>query len=225
MTFEYEEKQSRSRFVDVFWHTHDTSDGTYLAAADACWDMIFIRSADEVRVLLSGPSSQITPVPYRAGNRNVGIRFHRGTFLTHVPATVMLDTTVQLPIVDQAKFSLAGEAWDVPTYETVDDFVSGLEDRGLLSDDPLVLAALRGDTPSASARSVQRHVLQVTGLTSNRIRQIVRARKASEMIQNGESILDVTHELGYSDQAHLTRDLKRLTGYTPGQTRSRSEPI
>jgi hypothetical protein len=26
VTFEYEEKQSRSRFVDVFWHTHDTSD-------------------------------------------------------------------------------------------------------------------------------------------------------------------------------------------------------
>ncbi len=75
MTFEYEEKPSKSRFVDVFWHTHDTSDGTYLAAADACWDMIFIRSADEIRVLLSGPSSQITPVPYKAGNRNVGIGF------------------------------------------------------------------------------------------------------------------------------------------------------
>ena len=40
--------------------------------------MIFIRSADATRVLLSGPSSQITPVPYQAGNRNVGIRFHRG---------------------------------------------------------------------------------------------------------------------------------------------------
>ena len=72
MSFDYEEKPSSSRFVDVVWQTHDTSDGTYLAAADACWDMIFIRSADEVRVLLSGPSSTITPVPYRAGNRNVG---------------------------------------------------------------------------------------------------------------------------------------------------------
>ena len=39
MTFEYEEKQSKSRFVDVFWHTRDTTDGMYLAAADACWDM------------------------------------------------------------------------------------------------------------------------------------------------------------------------------------------
>ena len=50
MTFEYEEKPSRSRFVDIIWRTHDTSDGTYLAAADACWDMIFIRSVHGNRV-------------------------------------------------------------------------------------------------------------------------------------------------------------------------------
>ncbi len=225
MTFEYEEKQSSSRFVDVIWRTHDTSDGTYLAAADACWDMIFIRSVDETRVLLSGPSSKITPVPYRAGNRNVGIRFVRGTFLTHVPATVMVDTTVPLPMDAGGNFLLAGATWPVPTYETVDEFIADLEERGLLSDDPLVLAALHGDEPTASARSVQRHFLQVTGLTANRIRQIVRARSASEMLQGGRSILDVTHELGYADQAHLTRDLKRLTGFTPGQTKDRDEPI
>ena len=86
----------------------------------------------------------------------------------------------------------------------------------LLSDDPLVLAALRGDAPTASARSVQRHFSQVTGLTEKRIRQIVRARKAAELLQGGASILDVTHELGYADQAHLTRDLKRLTGLHAG---------
>ncbi len=225
MTFEYEEKQSSSRFVDVVWRTHDTTDGTYLAAADACWDMIFIRSASETRVLLSGPSSKITPVPYQAGNRNVGIRFVRGTFLTHVPATVMVDTTVALPLDDEGNFLLAGHGWPVPTYETVDAFIASLEDRGLLSDDPLVLAALHGDAPTASARSVQRHFLQVTGLTANRIRQIVRARSAAAMLQEGQSILDVTHELGYADQAHMTRDLKRLTGYTPGQTKDRDEPI
>ena len=63
MSFEYEEKPSGSRFVDIIWRTYDTSDGTYLAAADACWDMIFIRSEHGNRALLSGPSTQITPVP------------------------------------------------------------------------------------------------------------------------------------------------------------------
>jgi AraC-like DNA-binding protein len=223
--FEYEEKPSRSRFVDIIWRTHDTSDGTYLAAADACWDMIFIRSVHGNRALLSGPSSKITPVPYRAGNRNFGIRFHRGSFMTHVPTTTMVDTTEALPMPTPESFLLAGSEWPMPTYETADDFVAELERRELLSDDPLVNAALRGEAPATSARSVQRHVSHVTGLTSNRIRQIVRAREAAERLRRGDSILDVTHDLGYADQAHLTRDLKRLTGYTPGRTRERDESI
>ncbi len=89
----------------------------------------------------------------------------------------------------------------------------------------MVNAVLRGESPSTSIRSVQRHVSQVTGLTTNRIRQIVRAREAAERLRRGESILDVTHDMGYADQAHLTRDLKRLTGYTPGQTKERDEAI
>ena len=225
MTFEYEEKASASRFVDVIWRTHDTSDGTYLAAADACWDMIFIRSVHGNRVLLSGPSSKITPVPYQAGNRNVGIRFHRGTFLTHVRTSTMVDTTEALPMPTSESFLLAGEEWPMPTYATADAFIAELERRELLSDDPIVMAAIRGDDVVGSPRSIQRHVSYATGLTAKRIRKIVRARTAAERLQRGESILDVTHDLGYADQAHLTRDLKRLTGYTPAQTKDRDEPI
>jgi AraC-like DNA-binding protein len=225
MSFEYEEKPSRSRFVDVIWRTHDTSDGTYLAAADACWDMIFIRSVHGNRALLSGPSSQTTPVPYRAGNRNLGIRFHRGTFLTHVPASAMVDTTEALPMPGEESFVLAGLDWVMPTFESADEFIADLERLELLSDDPVAMAALRGEAPAASRRSVQRHVAGATGLSANRILQIVRARTAAERLRRGEPILDVAHDMGYADQAHLTRDLKRLTGYTPGQTKRRDEPI
>jgi AraC-like DNA-binding protein len=225
VTFEYEDKPSASRFVDIIWQTHDTSDGTYLAAADACWDMIFIRSVHGNRVLLSGPSSRITPVPYQAGNRNFGIRFHRGSFMTHIRTTTMVDTTEALPMPTSESFLLAGEEWSLPRYETADEFIAELEQRELLSDDPVVMAVLRGDAAGVSMRSAQRHVSHVTGLTANRIRQIVRARTAVERLQRGESILDVAHELGYADQAHLTRDLKRLTGYTPRQTKDRDERI
>jgi Helix-turn-helix domain len=225
MSFEYEEKPSRSPFVDIIWRTYDTSDGTYLAAADACWDLVFIRSVHGNRVLLSGPSSHITPVPYQAGNRNFGIRFHRGSFLTHVPTTAMVDRTDALPMPTSTSFVLAGTEWPIPTYETADEFVSELEHRRLLSDDPVVNSVLRGEAPPVSVRSVQRHVAQVTGLTANQIRQIVRAREAAERIRRGGSILDVTHDMGYADQAHLTRDLKRLTGYTPGRTKERDESI
>jgi AraC-like DNA-binding protein len=225
LSFEYEDRPSRSRFVERIWRTHDTSDGTYLAAADACWDMIFIRSEHGPRVLLSGPSSTTQPVAYRAGNRNVGIKFRPGTFMTHVPTSAMVDTTETLTMPTVDSFLLAGSVWPMPSYDSADDFIAELERRELLSDDPVVMAALRGETVDSSVRSVQRHVSSATGLSANRIRQIERAREAADRLGRGESILDVTHAMGYADQAHLTRDLKRLTGYTPGQTRDRGEPI
>jgi hypothetical protein len=225
MSFEYEDRASSSRFVERIWRTFDTSDGTYLAAADACWDMVFIRSEHGHRALLSGPSSTTQPVPYRAGNRNVGIKFRPGSFLTHVPATAMVDTTEALPMPTDESFVLAGREWPMPTFETADDFIAELERRGLLSDDPVAMAALRRAPVDGSVRSVQRHVSNATGLSAARIRRIERAREAAERLQRGASILDVTHDLGYADQAHMTRDLKSLTGYTPGQTKDRDEPI
>ena len=113
----------------------------------------------------------------------------------------------------------------MPTFETADDLVAELERGNLLADDPVVMAALRGDDPGLTPRSVQRHVSQVTGLTANQIRGIVRARTASERLQRGESILDVAHDLGYADQAHLTRELHRMTGFTPRRMKDRDEPI
>jgi len=187
--------------------------------------MIFIRSVHGNRALLSGPSTQITPVPYRAGNRNFGIRFRRGSFLTHVPTTAMVDTTDALPMPTPDSFLLAGTEWTMPSYDTADEFVAELERLELLSDDPVVNAVLRGEPADTSIRSVQRRISHVTGLTANRIRQIVRAREAAERLRRGEPILDVTHDMGYADQAHLTRDLKRLTGYTPGRTKERDEAI
>lgn len=137
----------------------------------------------------------------------------------------MVDTTEALPMPTPESFLLAGNEWPMPTFETADDFVADLERLDLLSDDPLVNAVLRGEPADTTIRSVQRRISHVTGLTANRIRQIVRAREAAERLRRGEPILDVTHEMGYADQAHLTRDLKRLTGYTPGRTKGRDEAI
>jgi AraC-like DNA-binding protein len=37
------------------------------------------------------------------------------------------------------------------------------------------------------------------------------------LLQQGVSILDTVYEVGYADQAHMTRSLKRLIGQTPTQ--------
>ncbi|PWC03850.1 helix-turn-helix domain-containing protein [Agromyces badenianii] len=225
MSFLYEEKASRSEFVDVVWQTIDVNDGVYLAAADACWDMIFSRLADGRRTLLSGPSSRPTSVPYHSGSRNVGVRFVQGSYFTHVPACEMCDRTIALPMPRPTAFELADAEWPFPDYAGIDDLVDAFVEHGLLARDRVVEATLHGAQPPVSARSVQRHFTKATGFSPQHVRRITRAREAVARLQSGAAIAEVAYALGYADQSHLTRDVKRLTGYTPAQSQTRDEPV
>ncbi len=76
-----------------------------------------------------------------------------------------------------------------------------------------------------SPRTVERHFTRITGRSPRQVRQIARAREAAARLRTGEAIADVAYELGYADQSHLTRDVKRLTGYTPAESQRRDEPV
>ena len=54
-------------------------------------------------------------------------------------------------------------------------------------------------------------------MTHSAIRQIERARHATFLLRQGASISRVAYDLGYCDQAHLVRSLRRFIGQTPSQ--------
>jgi methylphosphotriester-DNA--protein-cysteine methyltransferase len=90
----------------------------------------------------------------------------------------------------------------------------------LLAHEPIVEAALQGETQATKAlslRSVQRRFLRATGLSHKAIYQTQRARHAMNLLQQGVSILDTVEQAGYYDQPHLTRALKYLMGQTPAE--------
>lgn len=226
MSFRYEEKQSQSKWVDVMWRTVDETDGTYMAAADGSWDMVFTKTLEgKVTVRLSGPSTTTTPVHYKKGNRNFGMRFKQGVFLTHISVAKAVDVTETLPMPNDHSFLLGGHVLEIPSYETLDKFVETLEKLGLISEDPLVRAALEKAKYGASQRSLQRRFGQAVGMTPAYIKQIERAWKAVDLLQQGKTITEVVHELGYADQAHLNRNIKKVTGLTPRQNAQRGEPL
>ncbi len=226
MSFTYEEKAAISKLVDVFWRTEDVSDGVYMAAADGSWDMIFTTTKEgDVTTRLSGPSTTTTPVYYKKGNKNIGMRLKQGVFFTHIPTSKVVDVTETLPMPTKNTFILGGHVLDVPTYEEFDVFVAGLERIGLLSEDPIVRAVLEGKKYGASLRSVQRRFGQAVGMTPAYVLQIERAWQAVELLKAGKPIVEVVHDLGYSDQAHLNKNIKKVTGYTPRQTAHRDEPL
>jgi hypothetical protein len=226
MSFTYEEKQSSSPYLDVVWRTEDQTDGVYVASADACWDMIFIKSNEgNSKVLLSGPSSKTTAVPYSAGNKNLGVRFLPGAIFTGIPVTHMVDVTKELPMLTQDTFVLQGKTWALPTYENIDEFIAKLVQRGLLVNDPVVRDVIEGKAVSMSARSVQRHFAMTVGLSPRQVRQIMSARKAVELLLQGMALANVAYELGYADLPHMVRMLKRFTGYTPMGNKRRGERV
>jgi AraC-like DNA-binding protein len=48
----------------------------------------------------------------------------------------------------------------------------------------------------------------------------VRVHRARRMLKDGIPIAEVALQLGFTDQSHLNRHFKRMTGITPGLYRS-----
>lgn len=51
----------------------------------------------------------------------------------------------------------------------------------------------------------------------------VRAEQARRLLESGASPAEVAYATGYTDQPHLTRDLRERFGRTPGQIRRQSD--
>lgn len=68
-----------------------------------------------------------------------------------------------------------------------------------------------------SERHLQRVLRRYLGLTPKWLIQRRRLHEATDRLKHGgTSLAELAVELGYTDQAHFTRDFRRVTGYTPG---------
>lgn len=73
------------------------------------------------------------------------------------------------------------------------------------------------DAFGLSERALQRLVHRRLGLTPKWLVQRRRLQEAAEMLRagTGRPLAEVAADLGYADQAHLSRDVARVTGLTP----------
>jgi methylphosphotriester-DNA--protein-cysteine methyltransferase len=123
---------------------------------------------------------------------------------------------VNLAPAFRGRFRLNGSAWEIPVEDNAEVFVDRMVRRGLLTRDAAVAAQLAGDEQAVNTRTAQRHFLFATGMSHTALRQIERARLATQLLREGLSPSDVVREARYFDQAHLTRSLRKLIGLTPG---------
>jgi AraC-like DNA-binding protein len=72
-----------------------------------------------------------------------------------------------------------------------------------------------------SERSLHRDLVIWTGLRPKLLARILRFQRTLTHIRSGRRPLAaVAHKMGYADQAHMTRDIQRLTGLAPSELRT-----
>ena len=211
----------------------DPSDSV-LILPDGCVDLLW----REGELVVAGLDRTARPAAVAAGERILGLRLRPGVAgaVLGMPASEVLDVHVKL---EELLGSPATELADRLGESKDDEEAFGLLEQAVGSridgggPDPLVLAATRrlgfpgsrvnelAESLGISDRQLRRRFHQSVGYGPKTLDRVLRFRRLvaqTSAIAAGESDLArVAADLGYADQAHMTRDCLRLSGMTPVQ--------
>ena len=210
-------RNSDSPLVEFVWSSRSEGGGSFISTAVSNWEMVVTRQQDRLTLSIRGPETQASRAPVPENAEFFGIIFKHGAFMPQMPKGELVDRAVHINETTKNEFEFFSSTWQFPTFENADAFVHRLSRSRILSFDPLVEDALRGQAFFSSQRTIQRRFLHVTGLSHKTIQQIERAREASSLLRGGMPIPEAAIQAGYFDQAHLTNALKRFYGQTPAQ--------
>ncbi|WP_069814410.1 helix-turn-helix domain-containing protein [Streptomyces sp. TP-A0874] len=227
MGLEIESRPSELPYIERVWRSRSDGLGRMTSIAASHWELVFWLDEGRVRAAVLGPEPMACQAPVPEDTTFFGISFALGTSMPHLPTSRLPGGSAEIPEVTRRSVWSKGSAWCLPDYDNAEGFVRRMAREGILECDPIVPAVLDGLTPDVSERILQQRFVAATGLTRGAIRQIDRARRAAVLIREGVSVQDVVHRLGYFDQPHLARSLKRYIGRTATQLSvpDRAEPL
>ncbi|MEW2287292.1 helix-turn-helix domain-containing protein [Streptomyces sp. NPDC047841] len=212
-----ESRPSELAYVERVWRSRSEDVCRMMSVATSHGELVFWQHRGEAQAAVLGPEAKASLAPVPEDSVFFGISFALGTSMPHIPVSRLVGGSAEIPDVTRRSLWLKGSAWHVPDYGNAEAFVRRMVREGIVDVDPVVPAVLGGAGPDVSERTLQRRFVAATGLTQGAIRQIHRARQAAVLIQEGVPAPEVTHRLGYFDQPHLARSLKRYVGRTATQ--------
>jgi Helix-turn-helix domain len=240
---EIEERESDSPLVAKVRRVRFVSDAPALVVPDGNWDLLFVRSPEGPSVAFQ--SGQISAPVSEGGWRGtevLAVSFRtevympRWTIRRARPGALRFDSDgsgmasalkleqlmlgmngMARPIEGDRRFWVGPERLEIPRFESAEQLVAAMAQRGLLEKDRVVARALRGVRQRLDERTIQRHFATVAGISFKGIRQIERVHRAASLLRLGQPAAQVAAELGFTDQAHLSHSVKRLLGLTPRQ--------
>jgi AraC-like DNA-binding protein len=106
-----------------------------------------------------------------------------------------------------------------------DDAVCAAVELAIASHGGASVAAM-ADAARLGVRQLQRRFVDAVGITPKEYARIRRVRSTLAAVLRGErSLAALAHDLGFADQAHMTRELGDVTGLTPTSLEDRLDRI
>jgi AraC-like DNA-binding protein len=231
-------------WVDRLWTSEADDPGTTprVILPDGCIDvMVHVDATRGARAVAVGTMTRAIEVTPGSAARTVAVRFRPGAALAfvHEPAERLTDRSVEA--------SALGLGWlDVAPFEATPHpaaAVQQLEDAllrrvgGLARPDARVAHAVArlfaAGAPSiedlADELDVTRQYLgrvfrAQVGVGPKHLARVARLQRTVELLQRrpDAGLAESALLLGFSDQAHMTREVRALTGLTPQAIRSRA---
>jgi hypothetical protein len=222
MTVTRRQRKTDSDLVAVVTHVAygDPASGQLepdVTVPDGLWDIAVIHHRGTVEVLQTGLITRPVELPFEPGDEYLAISFKPGAYMPRLPGRQMVDRGVIRPIGAGRTFELDADTFEVPSFENAEAFVQRLVRRDIVVLDEVVDRVVEGDPAWASERTVERRFRWALGLSPKQLAQIQRAREAMTRLAAGSAPAAVAADLGYADQPHLTRSLRRFMGRTPGE--------
>ncbi|MGW3468776.1 helix-turn-helix domain-containing protein [Saccharopolyspora sp. NPDC000995] len=220
-----------STAIACVW-THGAGSLGYLqrVVPDGCVDLIWM--GDRLDVVGPDTTARLSSLP--PGSRITGIRAKPGAarlLLGDIPATELRDLQVDsIDIWCSPMRDVMGRLSDEPDRagRILEEFAFSRLSK--YRPDPAlahVVAALDAPVPPAipvladsvglSVRQLRRRVAAAVGYGPQTLAGVLRFQRATRHGLGWGGLAELAHASGYADQAHFTREFRRLAGVTPRQ--------
>jgi len=200
--------------IACLWRHVSEDEGRRLVVPDGCVDLIWGPAGPFV----AGPDTGPTHTSVRPGDTFIGIRFRPGAVgdFFGVPLPELRDQRVPCDALD-ALPTLEGPASLRPA--TLARLRATSAPDRAASAIATALRAGRGVREVArdlgfSERQLRRRTVAGFGYAPKTLQRVVRFQRALRLARSGRPFAQVAVEAGYADQAHLSHDVKRLSGVT-----------
>jgi len=210
--------------VSCLWENEPGEDRAQRVVPDACVDLIWLGGRE---LVIAGADTGPRSVDLPAGTRSSGIRLRPGAAgpLLGLPASELRDRQVAASLVWGDRVATLAEALASADPARRLELLAEHVARADVATDPLVVAAARrlavhtarvaavAADLGVSERQLHRRTLAAVGYGPKMLARVARLRRLIALAD--PSLASRAFEAGYASQAHMSDEVRRLTGTTP----------